>query len=528
MTSAAQSTPGMIAPSQCFRQRGTQTGSALAVSVLVLLLLTIAVMVAVPAVLGEQRISGNDVRSKISQHVAEAGLSHGREFLRANQATIMPDPGEAPDPSLWIACGATETTFPCGAIESDSASSTIRSGSYRYIGGADGRSVTFQPGRLYDGTGGDAGSFDAAYDVGVVMCRLDTARNCVTTASASTGTTMFTLVSRGGVTGEGASQTVTETIGTFRIINLSAAIPPIMAAGTITGLGNSTIVGNPNAGGFGVPLSIWARKDFDGSGGSWQTCQLDEYLRSNLAVVKMEGKFKNVPTCSDCDCRPADQLSNKDREGIDVLDSNDADGGKAKAGTDYYYPCDMFEYVFGFKARQDNDGDGVCETPITSGGDPAVHDVVEWLMANAQIMTCAQVNVLGPKATGVIWIQSGCDAGNKLQGQIGSPDNPVLIVSDGSLQMHTSVVYFGVIFLRHTGDVTSFLACVNNGSGCPELVPGGGGAQIYGSVVIEGGGKINGTVDLVYVPQLITNFNRSPANNRFAGLPGSWSDRVAY
>jgi hypothetical protein len=509
-------------------RRVSQIGSALAVSVLVLLLLTIAVMVAVPAVLGEQRISGNDVRAKISQHVAEAGLSHGREFLRANQSTIMPDPGEAPDPTLWIPCSATETAFPCGVIESDKATSTIRAGHYRYIGGSDGRSVTFAPGKLYDGSGTDAGNFDAVYDVGVVMCRLDTSRNCVTAPAAATGTTMFTLVSRGGVTGEGASQTVSETIGTFRIVNLSAAIPPIMAAGTITGLGNSTIVGNPNAGGFGVPLSVWARNDFDGTGGSWQTCQLDEYLRSNLGAVVMEGKLKNVPTCSDCDCKPADQLSNKNLEGIDILDSNDADGGKAKAGADYYYPCDMFEYVFDFKAREDNDGDGVCETPITSGGDPAIVDVVEWLTANAQIMTCEQVNGLGKNASGVIWVQSPCDAGNKLTGRIGSPDNPVLLVSDGSLQMHTNVEFFGIIFLRYTGTVASFKDCVTNGSGCPELRPGGGGAQIYGSVVIEGGGKINGTVDLVYLPQLITIFNRSPGNNRFAGLPGSWSDRVAY
>ena len=74
----------------------------------------------------------------------------------------------------------------------------------------------------------------------------------------------------------------------------------------------------------------------------------------------------------------------------------------------------------------------------------------------------------------------------------------------------------------------SFASCVANGTGCPELDPGGGGAKIYGSLVMEGGGKINGTVDVVYLPQLVQIFNNSPGNNRYAGLPGSWSDRVAY
>lgn len=501
-----------------------QQGSALTIAIILLLLLTLAVFVAVPTILGEQRVSGNDVRAKIAQHVAEAGLNHGREFLRANSVNLIVAPLEPVDATRWSACSATDTTFPCGAVESDVANSALRSRHYRYIGGADGRTVSFSPARMYDGTGNDAGNFNASYDVGVLLCRLTTTTDCTTVAANTTATSMLTLVSRGTVTGEGTTSTVSETIGTYRIMNLSPNIPPVMAAGTITGLGNSTIVGNPNAGGFGVPLSIWARNNFDGSGGSWQTCQLDEYLRSDLGGVVMQGKAKNVATCADCDCTVGNRLSDSSSvEGIDILDSTDADGGKAKAGASYYFPCDMFEYVLGVRARDESGTPGLCDTIRTAGGDPTIPDVVEWLTANAQVQTCDQ---LGPNSSGLIWIQSACTGGNAIGGQIGSADNPVVLVIDGDLKLNTSAEFFGVIFLRYTG--SSFASCVANGTGCPELDPGGGGAKIYGSLVMEGGGKINGTVDVVYLPQLVQIFNNSPGNNRYAGLPGSWSDRVAY
>jgi hypothetical protein len=383
---------------------------------------------------------------------------------------------------------------------------------------------------MYDGTGSDAGNFDASYDAGILLCRLTATNTCTRASSQAVGTSMFTMVSRGAVTGEGTTATVSETIGTFRIVNLSPSIPPLMAAGTITGLGSATIVGNPNAGGFGVPLSIWARNNFDGSGGSWQTCQLDEYLRSDLPSVIMKGSNKDVPTCDNCDCVAGKRLSEASApvEGIDILDSLNSDGGKVKAGSPYYYPCDMFEYVLGIQARTDTNANGVCDTLKTSGGDPAQADVVEWLTANAQIMTCAEVKAAGELASGLIWVQSACTGGDQLVGQIGSPDTPVVLVVDGSLKLNTGVQLFGIVFLRSGLNGAAFEDCVSDGTGCPEINPGGGSGQVYGSIVVEGGGKLNGTIDLIYLPQIVTNFNRSPGNTRFAGLPGSWSDRLSY
>ena len=93
-----------------------QGGSALIIAILVLLLLTIAVFVAMPAMLGEQRASGNETRAKIAQHVADAGLSHGREIMRIKGAEWIPI-AKQPVGAGWTRCLATNVQFPCGAIK---------------------------------------------------------------------------------------------------------------------------------------------------------------------------------------------------------------------------------------------------------------------------------------------------------------------------------------------------------------------------------------------------------------------------
>lgn len=501
-----------------------QNGSALTVAVLVLLLLTLVVFAAMPAIIGEQRVSGNDLRAKLAQHVAETGLSHGREFLRVSQASLAPKIGEEVSLTTWAACGATEKLFPCGAVEPDRANSTLRSKHYRYRLGADLRSIDFPtPGKFFDGSGQDAGNFDATYDVGLLLCRMTETNDCATTAATATGTTIFTLVSRGAVDGEKATATVTESVGTFHVMNLTPNLPPITAAGTLTGLGSVTIVANPNVGGP-KGISLWSRHSLDGSGGSWQTCQAEEYRRSGTYVD--EGKNKNVWTCDDCDCKPGDQTSHGNPgsvEGEDFLDSDNTDGGLAEADDPYYFPCDLFEYSLGIKVREDTNGNDVCETVITSGGDPAVPDIEEWLGKNAQTKTCGELN---SSSAGLIWIKEPCTGGSSLGGTIGSADKPVFLVVDGSLKLQTSLKLYGFIFMRYTG--SQFEQCVaGTGTDCPEISGGGGGASVYGSIVMEGGGKMNATVDVVYMPGLVDNFNNSNPP-LFAGLPGSWHDRVAY
>jgi Tfp pilus assembly protein PilX len=517
-----------------------QDGSALTVAILLLLLLTIAVFAAMPAMLGEQRVSGNDVRSKIAQHVADAGLSHGREFLRIHQTTVLPANGQ-PLGSMWASCTATSRTFPCGAIDPDLATSANRANYYYYDVGAASPAITFpSPGKMYDGSSTKmAGNFEAEYEVGILLCRLNTANDCVTDPLQATGTALFTLVSRGSVDGERASATVQETIGAYKILDIPPELPPLIASGTVQGVGNATVVGNPNSGGFGIPLILWSYQDFDSNNGSWQSCQMDEYLRSGIDSVTMQGSRKDVPICAlgACNCSGDAIMSENGTEGIDVLDSNSADGGMTVPSTPYWFPPDLVHFVLDFDARRDEKGLGDQDDSVFSHGDydetliddngNGTPDVEEFLAANAnQILTDDQCDQLNASSEGLVWIQGTC----ALSTQVGSVDRPVILVMDGDIDLRTGAEVYGILLARATAEDSE--TCIPVGSskvaGCPFFTPGGGTARIFGSLVIEGGAKPNGNIDLIFIPQLIRNINEAPTNYRFAGLAGSWSDRVSY
>lgn len=538
------------APAARWRERG----SALTIAILLLLLLTIAVFVAVPAMLGEQRVSANDLRAKLAQHVADAGLSHGREFLRINHKTILPGEKDEIDVTMWQQCQAANRDFPCGAIEPDNANSALRGAHYFYIKGADdhtvdypdllttgGAAVVSADGKLYDGTAANkVGEFEATYDVGVVLCRLNITNDCVTDATQATGTSTFTLVSRGSIDGERATATVQETIGAYKILDVPEEMPPLIASGTVQGVGNATVVGNPNAGGFGIPLILWSYQDFDSNNGSWQSCQMDEYLRSGLESVTMEGQYQDVPICAlgACNCSGDAIMSENGVEGIDVLDSNSADGGMTVPGNPYYFPPDLIHYVLDFDARTDAIGLGDHDDSVFSHGDydetlkddngNGTPDVEEFLAANAVEIIDAATGCGGLDAAseGLIWIQGTCTLGT----QIGSVDKPVILVMDGDIDLQNGAELYGIVIARATAEDSE--TCIPSGAtkiaGCPFFEPGGGTARIFGSLVIEGGAKPNGNIDLIFIPQLIRNINEAPSNVRFAGLAGSWSDRVSY
>ena len=93
-----------------FNHPGRQSGAVLLVAVLLLLLAGVMTVFAMNVGLFEQRSTGNDLRAKAVNEVAEAGLAQGFEYLMRQHPEMLEDAG------LWQKCTATDISFPCGAI----------------------------------------------------------------------------------------------------------------------------------------------------------------------------------------------------------------------------------------------------------------------------------------------------------------------------------------------------------------------------------------------------------------------------
>src|SRR4249919_2290625 len=93
-----------------FVPQSRQRGAVLLIAVVLLALAGIISLLALNVGVFESRSTGNDVRARMVNEVAEAGLSQGFEFLMRQHADWLEDD------SKWEVCGATDTKFPCGAV----------------------------------------------------------------------------------------------------------------------------------------------------------------------------------------------------------------------------------------------------------------------------------------------------------------------------------------------------------------------------------------------------------------------------
>jgi len=89
--------------------RRAASGTVLIIALVLLLLAGLLTLFALKVGMFEQRSTGNDMRAKVVNEVAEAGLAQGFEYL------IRQHPEMFQNAALWQSCG-NETTFPCGAV----------------------------------------------------------------------------------------------------------------------------------------------------------------------------------------------------------------------------------------------------------------------------------------------------------------------------------------------------------------------------------------------------------------------------
>jgi Tfp pilus assembly protein PilX len=529
----------------------TQRGAVLYVALVLLVILALGALFTVQTSLSEQRSATSDARTKVTSVVAESGIEQAIEYMRMHQEDLLPEPGTLPTGD-WTACATDDTSFPCGAIDPNTADSATRGLYYAYTGGSndagnaaaeevDERSLPLAQSFT------QVGDFDVTYSVGAVICPVDfetigTASTVCTSDPDKSNSFAVTLVSTGQIAGESARSTVSVGLTQYRVINPNPNVPPVVSSSVISGLGNATIVANPNGNSMGNlqgsqggwPISAWSRSTIGGTGGapsgSFQTCEAADYFDSSTTLSD-----NGIRLCDSCSCKAI--VSSKSLgEGRDILDRDDTDGSflsatDATLAPNYQFPCDLFAYTFGVDARENkvttdaySDVPALCETMVDTDPSTTTSDIEDFLAANfTKGDDCQSELVDKSEDGGLFWYPKGCAF--KSGSKVGSPEHPVVIIADGSFKNSGPTLY-GVVFIRDpakTYDPTK-----NGGSGAAGYGSGGGNGIIYGAVVIEGDASLNGGLKVISSPEIMQAIANSNNNLRLARVPGSWNDSLSY
>lgn len=579
--------------------RSGQSGAVLYVAIVLLLLATVMTAFAMGVGVFEQRSTGNDLRAKAVNDVAEAGLAQGFEYLMRQHPEMFDNP------ALWERCDAADTTFPCGAVsdatfdddgDPDTPPVSRRGTMYRLkanpgntIAGIDAALSAYMlplpaGSRIDTAINGST----VAYGVAPVICFPERPASAAATGikcgsgtgPAATPLHIATFVSVARMPGDAASTTLVQTIGQYpRFAGDLSRRPTITASGVSDVTGNLQVVTNPNAGGAGVPVSVWSRRDVKKTG-TTNTCYADEFFRYTQGSTTPT-PYQGTIRCDDClcDANGAPQTlsfdtsgnnrcasSTADCEGMDILDvdaGTDSSTGYnvgGQVGANYNvradalsyptceFPPDMFFYVFGLRAWNDVDHDCFAETklagvlyqnPDNAGATAVVGPDEAYLYKNADRIIPApdnaalvRVSQMGTTAllqsedtSGMVWCQQDCDIPSGVQ--VGTPSRPVILVLDGPVQIHG--VVFGLVFVRDTGTLLNPETGSSQGGPCPSncMLQMNAGSAIYGALVVQGQMKSNGTAAVIHDDLVLGNVQEE-AGFAYATLPGAWSDRRSY
>lgn len=445
----------------------------------------------------EQRISANEYRQKLAFHAAESAADQVIEYMLANSARILSAEAEAiPDGSggtrpgwfdatagVWAPCPASAgTEHPCGGeIPAGNISS-----SYFYD----------------DPTTTTAGVFDtipvnlnmlpaeSTARVSAVFCRVDFSNpsgGCMSAPVAgddvARSSFVITVLSYGYADCMDPSDLNTCLVSAHLALpltsfNLARGSPsvPLTTKTTFPPTGTAEIVPNPNAGGIGVPVSVWANANPTCSSGdallgsgNWATCEYHEWYETDEIPVDM------ACTAPSCSCSAAEAVSytvgTEDFMGIDLL-------------ADDNFPCDLFLFFFGVPRSN-------------------------YQLVKSTAKVIEDCDGLGPDSFGIYWI-SGEECRLDGTSVVGSPNWPVMLISAAGTTTFTGDNnIFGVVFVT---DVE---------------VPGAewnasGTNIVYGSMIIDA--HLNGfvgTFKIIYnkdVSLLAAGFNG------IGTLSGGWRD----
>jgi hypothetical protein len=480
------------------RQPGRQRGGLTIFSAVVLLSLLILMLIYSTRVQqSEQRVSANEYRQKIAFHAAESAADQAIEYILANHARVLSaDPEAVPDGAggmragwfddsagVWAACPATAAPdHPCGG----SVPAGNLSSSYFFDDPATTTAGKFDTFPINTGML----PAESAARVSAVLCQLDfdnPVGGCMVAPSAgddvSQSSFLITVLSYGYAdctdpTDTDTCQvvaTVAQPISNY-FVTRGAPPVPLTVRTTFPPTGTAEVVPNPNAGGIGVPVSVWANANPECStgeatlgSGNWATCEYHEWYETDEIPADM------ACTAPSCSCANSEAISytvgTADMMGIDMLE-------------DTNFPCDLFEFFFGVPESQ-------------------------YQVVKSAAKVVADCDGLGPDSHGIYWV-SGAQCRLDGTNVVGSPELPVMLIIAAETTTFTGDnIIFGMVFITDVEE--------------PGAQWNASGTNIvYGSVIIDAVlDAFVGTFKVIYNADVSL---LAAGTNGIGTLSGGWRD----
>jgi type II secretory pathway pseudopilin PulG len=595
------------------RQRGAVT---LLVALMVLGILVVIVLYSAQVAYYEQRTATNENRAQLVAQAAEYSINLAGEYLTANRGQLISNKvgttttggwlaTDIASGRKWVLCSTVAgfpnipnlpdgSPHPCmteqdNSVSADYPASTGAGGrrGQLYFYSSDGTSTTLATIVPYQnlmpdavkletpsvGVGG-AAAYATKTTVRALLCRVDS--SLLTPACRATpakgNRIAVTLIANVVLPGENSSATIKETWATLNSITSSASIP-LVASGLISTGGSITIVPNANAGGYGLPGSVWSANDVQvenstgGGAASISTCYIEDFMRGdptpNLDRAKaLCPTSGSNPPCH-CPSSKADgdywlsgSASGSKRENVDILDRDGGAGmiGDPKPPDIQFFPgagpSDVtnptstpialdkaigsppntpasnasaasddspFEWMFGVNyVVADHDITGTTLTNCGTNSPPtqncADYALREDLGATVIEGNCAS-DQFNPDSYGLYYVTGDCVINGVT---VGSAHAPVIIVVFGNATLKNAVLY-GMLFV-HSNNIATETSSSNYRFNMQD-------ATLFGALAVEGNISLTGSSILVYDDtSLNVDPYKLPSKVRFARVPGGWLD----
>lgn len=497
-----------------------QRGAALLMVVLILVVMSVMLFFNARVTSFEQIISGNDRRAKLAHHAAEAGISHAMRYFSRNVRDIgsieasgwLPaSPGGS---QHWLPCSANDTTLPCAAASLEAAGRADgfnRENVFYYVEDPNAATLnTYLPlsslATKYDNSTPPVAIDSTGYKVQALLCVMNYDQDKFVAGDVNTyakcdgsgiptGINVAIRVISTGTADDGSGEAVI--IQTLANVEPGGGPPavPIMSYNSIASSGSLNIVVNPNAGGIGVPASIWSRNYAyieEPGVGNVATCELEEFLAtrdSSFWRYWTDADGAEYITCDSCTCPDKQSLgalshtqsTEPARKFFDIVDQDPA------------YPDDVFEYYF-----------GVARTEYQ-----LVRDAADEVLAD-----CSTVDTT---SRGLIWIDGYCDLASK---EVGSATAPVALVTTKGIKLNSNSIFYGVLLITDPTIPPAMQAA----DAIPIALTGS--PVVYGAVVNDpGAATFKGGFTVVYIKEILTKIHPLII---LGNISGSWTDQVTF